>query len=176
MVAEIIDGTLYTNPRPAFPHAVASSSLGMDLGSAFQRGRGGPGGWWIVDEPELHVGPEPDIIVPDIAGWRIARMPESPTSAFITLPPDWVCEILSESTQRIDRVHKMRVYAREQVPHVWHVDPIAQTIEVFRLDGATYRLVAMHSADETPRLEPFEAIELELTALWGKRSDSNKSG
>lgn len=170
MVAEVIDGTLYTHPRPAMPHAIAASSLGMDLGSAFQRGRGGPGGWWIVNEPELHVGPEPDIIVPDIAGWRLERMPDSPTSAFVTVPSDWACEILSDSTQRIDRVQKMRIYARERVPHVWHVDPRAQTIEVFRLDGETYRLVAVHSGDETPRLEPFDAIELELAAIWGKRA------
>jgi Uma2 family endonuclease len=101
-------------------------------------------------------------------------MPKCPTGPFVTLPPDWVCEVLSASTQRIDRVHKMRVYGRERVPHVWHADPIAQTIEVFRLDGETYRLVAVHSGDETPRLEPFDAIELELAALWGKRSDINK--
>ena len=168
LVAEVIDGTLYTHPRPAVPHAFATSSLGMDLGSAFQRGRGGPGGWWILDEAELHLGVAPDILVPDIAGWRVERMPQPPTTAFITIPPDWLCEVLSESTRRMDRVQKMRVYARERVPHVWHVDPIAQTLEVFRLDGETYRLVAMHEAAEIPRVEPFEAIELELTALWGK--------
>ena len=169
-VAEVLDGELYVHPRPAMPHAVAASALGMDLGLPFQRGRGGPGGWWILDEPELHLGPDPDIIVPDLGGWRVERMPEPPATAFVTLAPDWVCEVLSDSTRGVDRVKKMPIYAREQVPHVWLVDPSAQTVEVFRLDGATYRLVATHASEERPRLEPFEAIELELAALWGKRA------
>ena len=168
-VAQVIDGQLDVQPRPAGPHAVAASALGMDLGSPFQRGRGGPGGWWIVDEPELHLGPEPDIIVPDLAGWRIERLPEYPDAPFVALPPDWACEVLSDSTRRIDRVSKMHVYARERVPHVWHVDPRARTLEVFRLDGDSYRLVAAHAGDERPRLEPFDAIELELAAVWGGR-------
>ena len=169
-VAEILDGELYVHPRPAAPHAAAASVLGMDMGGAFQRGRGGPGGWWILFEPELHLGPEPDVVVPDLAGWRVQRMPELPSTAYFTLAPDWACEVLSDSTRRVDRVKKMPIYAREQVPHVWLVDPIAQTIEVFRLDGTTYRLVATHAGDETPRLEPFEAVELDLPAVWGKRA------
>jgi Uma2 family endonuclease len=168
-VAEILDGELYLQPRPAAPHAAATSVLGMDIGSTFQRGRGGPGGWWILDEPELHLGPEPDVVVPDLAGWRLSRMPELTSTAYFTLAPDWVCEVLSDSTRRVDRVKKMPIYGREQVPHVWLVDPIAQTVEVFRLDGATYRLVAAHAGDETPRLEPFEAVELDLMAVWAKR-------
>lgn len=170
LVAEVLDGELHVHPRPAPPHAVATTVLGMDLGVSFQRGRGGPGGWSIVFEPELHLGPEPDIVVPDLAGWRVERMPELPSTAYFTAAPDWVCEVLSDSTRNIDRKQKMRIYAREQVPHVWLVDPIAQTVEVFRLDGATYRFVTMHEGDETPRIEPFEAIELELAALWGKRA------
>jgi Uma2 family endonuclease len=168
-VAQVIDGELDLQPRPAGPHALAASTLGMDLGTPFQRGRGGPGGWWIVHEPELHLGPEPDIVVPDLAGWRVERLPEYPDTPFVVLPPDWACEVLSDSTRRIDRVGKMRVYARERVPHVWHVDPRAHTLEVFRLDGDTYRLVAAHAGDEHARLEPFDAIELELDALWGRR-------
>lgn len=167
-VAEVIDGQLYLNPRPAPPHAVAASALGMDLGSAFQRGRGGPGGWWILDEPEIHLGTEPDIVVPDLGGWRKERLPELPSTAYFTLVPDWVCEVLSESTRRVDRVEKMRLYEREQVPYVWLVDPAVQVIEVFRLDGDSYRLIASHAGDEQPRLVPFDAIELELSALWGK--------
>lgn len=167
MVAEVLDGELHLHPRPAAPHAVAASVLGMDLGVPFQRGRGGPGGWLIVDEPELHLGPDPDIIVPDLGGWRVERLPELPSTPYFTIAPDWACEVLSESTRRVDRVKKMRLFARERVPHVWLVDPIARTLEVFRLDGDSYRLAATHADDETPRLEPFEAIELELSALWG---------
>ena len=98
-VAEIVDGTLYTHPRPAMPHALASSALGNDLGNPFQFGRGGPGGWWIIDEPELHL--SEDILVPDLAGWRRDRMPDYPDTAYVTLAPDWVCEILSISTRRL---------------------------------------------------------------------------
>jgi Uma2 family endonuclease len=168
-VAQVLDGELHLHPRPSMPHAVATAVLGMDLGNPFQRGRGGPGGWWIVDEPELHLGSEPDILVPDLNGWRVERMPVPPATAHVTLPPDWVCEVLSESTRRIDRGPKMRIYARERVPHVWLIDPDAQTLEVFRLDGATYRFIASHEGDTSACIEPFEAVELELAALWGKR-------
>ena len=99
-VAEIVDGTLYTHPRPAMPHALASSRLGFDLGGPFDRARGGPGGWWIIDEPELHLGE--DILVPDLAGWRRERMPDYPETAYVTLAPDWVCEVLSASTRRLE--------------------------------------------------------------------------
>lgn len=168
-VAEILDGQLYVQPRPAPRHALAASRIGMDIGSAFDRGRGGPSGWWILDEPELHLGSEPDIVVPDLAGWRVEHMPELPSTAYFELAPDWICEVLSESTRRMDRVEKMRIYARERIPHVWLVDPLAETVEVFRLDGSAYLLAAMSAGDEAPRLEPFDAIALELTAIWGRR-------
>jgi Uma2 family endonuclease len=168
-VAQVLDGELHLHPRPAMPHAVTAAVLGMDLGTPFQRGRGGPGGWWIVGEPELHLGPEPDILVPDLGGWRIERMPEAPRAAYVTLPPDWVCEVLSDSTRGIDRGVKMRIHAREGVPHVWLVDPIVRMLEVFRLDGTTYRFIASHEGDVSIGIEPFEAVELELSALWGKR-------
>ena len=169
-VAQVLDGELHVHPRPAPSHVMAAAVLGMELGSPFQQGRGGPGGWWIFDEPELHLGPEPDILVPDLGGWRMERMPDLPTTAYFTLAPDWVCEVLSESTRRIDRGAKMRIYARERVPHVWLVDPIDQTLEVFRLDGTTYRFVASHEGEVTAAVEPFDVIELELARLWGKRS------
>jgi Uma2 family endonuclease len=166
MVAEIVDGELYTHPRPRPRHTVVSSVLGMDLGNAFQRGRGGPGGWLILDEPELHLGPEPDIIVPDLAGWRRERMPELPEEAFFSLAPDWACEVLSTSTAQLDRTRKLPIYSREKVPHVWLVDPDAKTLEVLELDGDTYRLVATHGGDAVVRAVPFDAIELELAELW----------
>jgi len=168
LVAEVVDGELYTHPRLRPRHAEVASVLGMDLGSAFRRGRGGPGGWWILDEPELHLGPEPDIIVPDLAGWRRDRMPELPEEAFFSLAPDWACEVLSIATAQLDRTRKLPIYARENVPHVWLVDPDGKTLEVFVLDGDTYRLVATHGGDAVVRAVPFDAIELELAALWGK--------
>ena len=138
-VAEIIAGTLYTHPRPAMPHALASSALGNDLGNPYQFGRGGPGGWWIIDEPELHFGE--DILVPDLAGWRRERMPDYPDAAYVTLVPDWVCEVLSDSTRRVDLHEKRPVYAREGVGHLWLVEPTDRTLEAFELDNDQWVLI-----------------------------------
>lgn len=166
LVAELLGGVLYTHPRPAFPHATAASVLGMDLGSPFQRGRGGPGGWWIFDEPELHFGE--DVVVPDLAGWRRERMPEAPRGAYQELAPDWVCEVLSPSTLRVDRVLKLPIYARAGVPFVWLVEPLAQTLEVFRASDAHYLLLCTYGGADLVRAEPFEAVELDLAAVWGQ--------
>ena len=164
--AEIVRGTLYVMPRPAPRHANATSVLGGELSGPFQRGRGGPGGWWILDEPELHLVPlEP--MAPDLAGWRVERMPELPETAFFTLAPDWVCEVLSKSTENVDRNDKLPIYAEYGVKHVWLVDPIAQTLEVHSLgDDARWREVRLFVGDSRVRAEPFAAIELELGALW----------
>jgi Uma2 family endonuclease len=167
-VAEVIDGELYTNPRPSTPHANVSSVLGAELVLPFRRGKGGPGGWIILDEPELHLGVEPDILVPDLAGWRRETLPELPEAAFLTTAPDWLAEVSSPSTRRLDRVQKLPIYRREQVRHVWLIDPGAQLLEVLRLDGESYRLVASHGGDDRVRAEPFDAIELELAALWAR--------
>jgi len=163
-VAELIDGLLHTHPRPAARHTNAASVLGEELGPPFRRGRGGPGGWVILDEPELHLGA--DILVPDLAGWRRARMPEIPDVPFFTLPPDWVCEVLSPSTEAIDRSEKLPIYARQGVAHAWLVDPIAKTLEVLRLDGNAHRVIATWRESARVRAEPFDAIELDLSLLW----------
>jgi len=126
-VAEIVDGDLHVSPQPASRHTLASSGLGSGLWAPFHQGRGGPGGWWILFEPELHLGQ--DVLVPDLAGWRRERMPEFPDTAAFTLAPDWVCEVVSPGTERLDRAKKMPVYAREQVSHLWLVNPIARTLE-----------------------------------------------
>lgn len=164
VIAELLEGALHTQPRLAGPHAEAASVLGMDLGGPFHRGRGGPGGWIILDEPELHLGA--DILVPDLAGWKRERLPSVPDAPYIDLYPDFVCEVLSPSTALNDRRTKLPIYARENVAHLWLVDPKVHSIEVFRLDGDGYRLVAIHGERDVVRLEPFDAIELELAALW----------
>lgn len=164
LVAEVLNGELYTHPRPAGPHSEAASVLGMDLGSAFHRSRGGPGGWIILDEPELHFGY--DILVPDLAGWRRERLPAVPDAPYIELPPDWACEVLSTSTALVDRRLKVPLYARAGVRWVWLVDPKVRSVEVLRLDGESYRWVSTSGEAERVRLEPFDAIELELHALW----------
>ncbi|WP_241757806.1 Uma2 family endonuclease [Myxococcus landrumensis] len=164
VVGQIIDGELIVMPRPASPHARAHSRLGGELYGPFERGRGGPGGWLFLDEPELHLGP--DLLVPDLAGWRRERMPEMPDTPYFTLAPDWVCEVLSPSTEAVDRVKKTRIYAREGVSHLWLVDPRARTLEVLRLSGQHWVELGTCGGDERVRAEPFEALELELGVLW----------
>lgn len=164
-VAEIIAGELRLSPRPAKPHAAAASALGEELGPPFKRGRGGPGGWILLDEPELHL--REDILVTDLAGWRRERLPVlTNDEPFFTLPPDWVCEVLSRATSRSDRSEKLPIYAREGVSHAWLVDPLDRTLEVLRLDGGRWSILAVHRDDERIRAEPFDAIELELGVLW----------
>jgi len=165
-VGEVVDGELVVSPRPGVRHAWASSQLTIDLGTAFVRGRGGPGGWILLDEPELHLGPDPDVLVPDLAGWRRERLPEIPAEAFLTLAPDWVCEVLSPSTASLDRAGKLPSYAREGVRYVWLLDPGPRTLEIFRLDGTGYRLLAAHRGHEKVRPEPFDAVELDLAGIF----------
>ncbi len=165
LVGEIIAGELFTQARPRGPHTAAASILGEELGPPFRRGRGGPGGWILLDEPELHLGGGPDVLVPDIAGWRRERLPTVDV-AYFQNAPDWCCEVLSDSTRAHDRVRKVPIYARERVQHVWLVDPAAHTLEVLRLDGDGYRLAQAADGDAPVRAEPFDAIELELGLLW----------
>ena len=170
-VAELIGGVLHVFPRPAGRHLTASSALGGELFSPFQRGRGGPGGWRILDEPELHF-PDPSVpgeieaLVPDLAGWRRERMPEPPEEAFFTLAPDWICEVLSKSTANVDRDDKMPIYAREGVRHAWLIDPSARTLEVFVLEGRRWVESGTWCDSDRVRVPPFEAIELDLSVLW----------
>jgi Uma2 family endonuclease len=164
MVAEILNGELHASPRPAPAHAVAGSSVGGLLINPYSFGRGGPGGWWVLDEPELHLGP--DILVPDLAGWLRNRMPQRPATAFFPLAPDWICEVLSPSTIQIDRARKLTIYAREGVAHAWLVDPLAQTLEVLRLEHGRWVILGTHVGDEVVRAEPFVEIDLELALLW----------
>jgi len=138
----------------------------MDLGGAFHRGRGGPGGWILLYEPELHLGE--DVMVPDLAGWRRERMPAVPRDAFFVIAPDWACEVLSPSTVSVDRRRKMPLYATHGVHHLWFVDPLARLVEVYGLDGRGYRHCVTVGGDEVVRLEPFDAVELELGALWSQ--------
>ncbi len=164
MVAEIVDGVLHLQRRPASRHALAGLSLGDELVSPFQKGRGGPGGWWIVAEPEFHFGE--DILVPDLAGWRRERMPDYPDTPYFTLPPDWVCEILSPSTRKFDLEEKRPVYAREGVGHLWLVDPSARTLEAFALGDGAWTPAGAAREDEPVSLPPFEAVAFPLGALW----------
>jgi Uma2 family endonuclease len=166
VVAEIVDGELHASPRPSPPHAVAYARLAGMLEPPFDRGRGGPGGWWILCEPELHLGPIPDVLVPDLAGWHRSRMPAMPATAHFAVAPDWVCEVLSPSTASLDRAKKLKVYANAGVPYAWLVDPIARTLEVLRVEGGRWTILATHAGDEVLRADPFADLEIDLRDLW----------
>ena len=167
LVAEIIDGDLYASPRPASAHAVAASAIGGDVNGSFHHppGRAGrPGGWWILFEPELHFGR--DVLVPDLAGWRRERLPVLANVPAFELAPDWVCEVVSPSTGAVDRGRKTRIYAREGVAHLWMVDPLARTLEVYRLERARWVDAATCAGAVTVRPEPFDAIAIDLDRWW----------
>ena len=164
IVGEIIHGQLITHPRPAPKHAIASSALGDELISPYQKGRGGPGGWWILFEPELHLSPH--ILVSDLAGWRRERLPRIPEIAYFTLAPDWVCEVLSPSTARVDRGDKMLIYASQGVSFLWLLDPVLRTLEIFVLCNGRWSLEQVYQQDQTVQAVPFDAISFSLADLW----------
>jgi Uma2 family endonuclease len=175
LVAEVIAGELRLSPRPAGPHALVASVLGLELGPPFHRGRGGPGGWILLDEPELHLGAE--ILVPDLAGWRRERLPAVTDAPYFELAPDWLCEVLSPSTEKADRAEKLAIYAAAGVDHAWLVNPRARTLEVLRRQGTQWLTVAIHKDDDRVRAEPFDAIELDLAGPVGRsRADAVAPG
>lgn len=164
IVGEIIHGPLITHPRPAPRQALAASSIGDELISPFQKGRGGPGGWWILDEPELHL--LPHILVPELAGWRRQRMPTLPDTAYFELVPDWVCEVLSPSTARVDRIQKMPIYAQCGVSYLWLIDPDLRTLEVFKLINQHWQVQGCYQNDDSISGIPLDAIGFSLAELW----------
>ena len=162
-IAEILDGDLYASQRPALPHARAASVLIANLGAAFDLDDK-PGGWIMLFAPELHFGN--DVLVPDIAGWRRERLPSLPDVAYLTLAPDWICEVVSPATEIIDRGQKLRIYTREGVAFAWFVDPLRQSLEALALESGAIEQIEGHHGSACVRARPFDAIELELSALW----------
>ena len=163
-VGEIVDGALIVSPRPGPRHALASSSLGAEIGGPFGRGRGGPGGWIILDEPELHLGPQ--VLVPDLAGWRRERMPALPDTAWFTLAPDWVCEVLSPSTAIVDRTRKQDISREQGIRWLWFVDPAGRTIEVLSRAEQHWILTGSFGGGGEMRIPPFDAVPIDVGALW----------
>jgi Uma2 family endonuclease len=164
LVAELIDGVLETHPRPMPKHAMAANMLGFELTGPFQKGRGGPGGWIFAVEPELHLGL--DVLVPDLAGWRRERLPVVPEDEHIAIAPDWLCEILSPSTERFDRNLKMRRYAAHGVAHLWLLDPRIRLLEAFQLLDGKWLQLGTASADEPVSFSPFDAISFPLSDVF----------
>lgn len=165
-VGEIIDGVLHSQPRPAVRHARSASKLGARLDTYDDDVSGGDrGGWWILDEPELHLGKH--VLVPDLAGWRRERLAVLPDAAWIELAPDWICEVLSPGTARIDRGPKLRIYAEHGVRHAWLLDPVVRSLEVFERDAqGRWVVLAVHGGDDEVNAPPFESLRLPLSSLW----------
>lgn len=180
MVAEILNGELHLTPSLPLSCLEASSALGASLMSAYALGITGPGGWHFLRKFELHFGRgrNVDVVVPDIAAWTDHRFPQSAVdddAQFISVAPDWVCEILSPSTTRLDRMKKVPLYWRERVARVWLVDPAARMIEVFRYSKAGYRLVGTYGGDDSISVEPFAGVELTPFWVWGRTATSAHS-
>ncbi len=166
VTGEIIHGQLHTQPRPSGPHALAGSNLGIDLGYRYSRGRGGPGGWWIIDEPEIHFVRDTEILVPDLSGWRRERMPELPRDQRFEVVPDWVCEILFPATASKDREVKMPVYAGYGVPYAWIVDPGEGSLEAYALREGEWALAGTYAGEDPVDAAPFPEAGLRVADLW----------
>ncbi len=164
LVAEILFGSLFVHPRPAPPHVTAGTALQIELGGPFQKGRGGPGGWIFVVEPELHLGPH--IVQPDLVGWRRDRMPHMPATSYFETPPDWICEVLSPSTEANDKGPKRRIYATYGVLHLWHLDPVAKILEVFLLRDGQWVLFDTFQDGDRVTAPPFDVVPFDLSDLW----------
>ena len=173
---EIIDGTLYAFPRPRAPHARVEGGVHSDISGPFDRGRGGPGGWWILPEPGIEL-PRAKELSPDVASWRRERLPRLPTKGAITAVPDWVCEVLSRSTRGYDLVTKHNFYAQIGVGHLWYIEPLARALTVSRLEGGRWLEIGTHGEHEKVRAEPFEAVEIDIDAWFeGIESDDDDDG
>ena len=165
VVGELIGGTLYTQPRPAGPHTMVATGLGIDLGAPFDRGRGGPGGWWFAYEPELHFGE--DVLVPDVAAWRVDRLPpEARTQPYFTIATDWLAEVASPSTTQRDRLLKVPIYAAYGVAHLWLVEPVDGRIEAYARESQRWVWLGTWGDDEAAAIPPFDAVPLDLKRLW----------
>ena len=164
LIAEIVEGELYGSPRPAGPHERAMGAVFKWIGLLFDDGEGGPGGWWIAVEPEVHIGA--DVFVPDVAGWKRERVPEYLGGTAWEMAPDWVCEVLSPKTARLDRVVKLPRYAQHAIPWAWIVDPSMQTLEVYRLEQGRWVLISTHEGNDVIHAEPFGTVDFPLGRLW----------
>ncbi len=168
LIAELIHGVLHTMPRPAPKHSNAAASVTDNLRFPFGRGRGGPGGWVILIEPELHL--DADVLVPDVAGWRRERLPVLPEKAHISVAPDWICEVLSPGTAKFDRTVKLPRYAEAGVSFAWLIDPIEETLEGYERDaklaGHKWVLLATFTGADPVHPVPFDALPFELADLW----------
>lgn len=174
MTGEIINGELIVTPRPSRKHTYATSALGSAIIHSYQFARdGGPGGWVIIIEPEIRLGEH--TMVPDLAGWKEERYPDEEPHNWISVPPDWICEMLSPNTRRLDRMKKMPLYAQYEVPYLWLMDPEETTLEVYRLSEGQWVVAGLHEGDTKVRAMPFTEYEINLSDLWRKTRSGHSS-
>jgi Uma2 family endonuclease len=166
LTGEVVAGRLYAHPRPSGFHAAVESNLEIDIGSAYGRGRGGPGGWWIIVEPEVHFVLDAEVTVPDLAGWRKSSLPRIPESHRFCVIPDWLCEITSPSSRSFDREVKLPLYARHGVPYVWLVDPYTKQLEALQLEEGSWKSLGIFHGPDRVSVPPFDAMTLELEDIW----------
>ncbi len=165
MIGEVVNGKLVALPRPSMEHTYAASALDKRIGTPYQFAEGGgPGGWIILLEPESQLGEH--TLVPDLAGWKRERFPFAEKSNWLSVAPDWVCEILSPRTALLDRTEKREIYAQAEVGHLWLVDPHNMTVELYRLGARAFHPSGVYGGEEKARLEPFTEIEINLADLW----------
>ncbi len=179
--AEVIGGHVHTAPAPLPRHGHALLALGRLLGGPFDTESGvagddAPGGWWILPEVDVRLGPH-DIVRPDLAGWRQHRLPEPWDQRPIELAPDWVGEVLSPSTERYDRGAKMRLYARSGTEHCWLVDPAERTLEAYRRydegpGGPSWLLLGVWGDGDEVRIPPFDTLVLQVSRLFPPRNET----
>ncbi len=144
---------------------MVASNLGIEIGGPYHRGKGGPGGWWILQEPEVHFVLDKEVSVPDVAGWKKERMPVIPDGHKFQITPDWICEVLSPSTESIDREIKKPLYASFGVKYLWLINPINKVLEAFKLVNEDWEAQGVFSANERVKIEPFESAEICLEEL-----------
>lgn len=164
LVAEIIYGALVTHPWPSPRIGATKVALAATLGPTYQCEKPGLGGWIFMGSMELRLGA--DVVVPDLAGWRRERLPSLPDTAYFETPPDWVCEILSDATERYDRDTKRKVYANAGVEYLWLLDPRSRLLESFQLVAGRWMLLATFAGNDEVRAVPFDAIAFPLGQLW----------
>lgn len=165
---ELVDGEIVRKADPSGEHGSSQSGVIGWIQWPFQRppGRGGPGGWWFATEVEVLLATS-DVVRPDIAGWRRESVPERPTGFPVEHRPDWICEVLSPSNASHDRVRKLGIYHRAEVPFYWIVDPREETLAVMQWSKPGYVTVLAARRGDTVRATPFEAIEIEVGTLFG---------
>jgi Putative restriction endonuclease len=164
VVGEIIKGVLHSKPRPRVPHVRVALKLVGKVAGPFDTDDDGPGGWLFLQEVELHLGQE--IVVPDMAGWKRERFPGLANDAFLTVPPDWVCEILSPSTAQKDRALKANIYASEGVGYMWLIDPQLKTLEAYKNHSGQWLQLGVITEGAEVKIEPFDAAPFKLDTLW----------